>query len=71
MARTELTRQHFELIAAELRELDPGDADLGRSQTHKAYTGQVARALQKINPRFDADRFHDACLKQGEPHGPR
>lgn len=61
---TDLTRKHFELIAAELRKLDPGEGQ-PNEDLHVEYVGAVAGALQRINPRFDGDRFYDACRKQG------
>ena len=68
---TSLTRKHFEAMAAEIRKLDPGDADLEKRKAHGQYAKRIALALKQFNPRFDVDKFCDACHNSGESHGPR
>ena len=55
-----LTRQHFEIIARELRDAKPPansrENDL-RQDGYVVAVQAVARALHQINPRFDTDRF--------------
>ena len=55
-----LTRQHFEIIAKELRQnqprLDSCDNDL-RLDGYNIAVQAVAKALRQINPRFDTARF--------------
>ena len=58
-----LTRQHFEIIARELRQgrprLDSSDNYL-RLEGYDDAVHAVAQALRQINPRFDTARFLDA-----------
>lgn len=58
-----LTRQHFEIIAKELRQGQPRpdsrENDL-RLDGYVCAVQAVARALRQINPRFDTARFMDA-----------
>lgn len=50
-----LARQHFELIAAELRRMQPVNPG-SKLGYHLACTA-MANALAQINPRFDRGRF--------------
>lgn len=54
-----LTRKHFEVIAEELRTNRPALLDVGYDQAVVA----ISRALRKINPRFDSDRFYLATCR--------
>lgn len=56
-----LTRKHFKVITEELRDSRPVIFD-----EHPAYNRAVdaiSRALRKINPRFDQDRFFLATCR--------
>lgn len=68
---TSLSRRHFDALARSLRSLDPGDKDLALRQRHGQYVRSVSGALQKFNPGFDVEKFHDACHNQGDRHGHR
>lgn len=56
-----LTRKHFEVIAEELRTNRPVllEDNAGYDRAVQA----VSRALHKINPRFDSDRFYLATCR--------
>lgn len=58
-----LTRQHFEIIA---REIKTGDVRLLPSEQHgyRRAVKAMSTALRQINPRFDADRFVAACTPE-------
>lgn len=56
-----LTRKHFEVIAEEMRANRPAV-----STDYPAYDAAVqavSRALHKINPKFDSDRFYLATCR--------
>jgi hypothetical protein len=53
-----LTRKDFKILAEELSEA--GIDDLRQLVGFMAAVDAVCRALKRINPRFDADRFRDA-----------
>lgn len=61
-----LTRQHFEIIA---REIKVGDNDRismcpAREYGYRQAVRCVADALRQINPRFDANKFVAACTPE-------
>lgn len=56
-----LTRKHFETIAEELQADRPNG--IAQNQQYDAAVQAVSRALRKINPRFDNDRFYLATCR--------
>lgn len=59
MANAKMTRQHFELIAATIR-------DLTFSPPNKQYIAAVfAATLDDTNPNFDRERFIAAATREG------
>ena len=56
----QLTRQHFEFIAAVLRSVRL-EHPYGDPVIHDAYRQRFADSLAKTNPRFDGDRFLEAA----------
>jgi hypothetical protein len=56
-----LTRKHFEVIAEELRTNRP--ALLEDNAGYDRAVVAISRALRKINPRFDSDRFYLATCR--------
>ena len=57
-----LTRKDFEVIAEELRKARPKNPAVS-VVAFDAVTVAVGRALHKINPRFDPDRFYLATCR--------
>tara|TARA_R110000851_G_scaffold18149_4_gene57219 strand:+ start:471 stop:653 length:183 start_codon:yes stop_codon:yes gene_type:complete len=60
-----MTKQHFEIIAKQLNaQLGEAQTDLNCSQFHLTQLAEnLARAFEKINPRFDAERFIKASTE--------
>ena len=56
-----LTRKHFETIAEELQADRPNG--IAQNQQYDRAVQAVSRALHKINPRFDPDRFFLATCR--------
>ncbi len=61
-----MTRKDYELIAAALRKAQPAlrgplAEDVARQGAWSATVERLADALAAENPRFDANRFIDAC----------
>ncbi len=54
-----MTKKHFELIAKQLNaQLGEAQTDLNCSQFHLTQLAKnLARAFEKLNPRFDSKRF--------------
>jgi len=61
-----LTRKHFEVIAEELRTNRP--VLLEDNAGYDRAVVAISRALHKINPRFDSDRFYlTTCRDNNDP----
>jgi hypothetical protein len=60
-----MTKKHFELIAKQLnKSLSEAQTDLNCPQFHlNQLTKNLARAFEKVNPRFDSARFIEASTK--------
>lgn len=54
-----MTRQHFELIAAAIRD---GREHFASNRAHARFAGEMADALAPTNGRFDRSRFVLACM---------
>lgn len=72
-----MTRQHFERIAWALRQCHPwllgyvpgSDEAFYREREWETTVSVMAYELASTNPRFDADRFEQACGLQRRPDG--
>ena len=60
-----MTKRHFEIIAKQLNaQLGEAQTDLNSSQFHLNQLAQnLANAFEKINPRFNAERFIKASTE--------
>jgi hypothetical protein len=59
-----MTKKDFELIAAALAEaryLVDSEPPISAETARYRIAGEIADALATTNPRFDRDRFLDAC----------
>ena len=54
-----MTRKHFKMIAKVVNAIDNKDA---REQVALNFANEI----QEFNPRFDMQRFIEACVKEGE-----
>jgi hypothetical protein len=63
-----ISRKHFQMIANELRESKPLKSRYSTAQW-ELDVESVAKALSKMNPRFDMNRFIETCgiEKEKEP----
>lgn len=59
-----MTKRHFEALAEAIRTSDAFKTNADRIQ----FAGDLGVALERINERFDIERFGKACLpEEGKP----
>ncbi len=60
-----MTKRHFEIIAKQLNaQLGEAQTDLNCSQFHLIQLAKnLARAFEKVNPRFDSEKFIKASTE--------
>lgn len=57
-----ISRKHFQMIADELAEQKPAEHwDPNKRTQWELDVRAVAKALSRLNPRFDFSRFYKAC----------
>ena len=63
-----MTKKDYQLIAESINESRRAAHKIFFSPYHETMVNEIVRGLAKAlklnNPRFDADRFYNACMKE-------